>query len=322
MLPKPPPREASLGFLYVPPFRIQGVSVAGEATCVQIPEMDVCFDMGLCPRASLPARWVAISHGHMDHVGGLAYWCSQRVFQGMGPGHIICDARIEHDVRAMMAGYVGLERQTTPYNLTALSGEGQIEIKNNIILRAFECEHSAPSMGYVLIEHRTKLKPEFLDYPQEKLRELKDRGVEITRTLEIPLIAYIGDTGPGPHLIREDVRKAQVIVSECTFFEPDHKERARGGMHMHVDDIGEWLRVCECQAMILTHVSRRTHTTFARDRIAAVCGTALARKVFLLMDYKANKERYERQLDEAERLERQRRRSGPRDPAPEARAEG
>ena len=70
MLPKMPPRSGQVGFLFVPPFRVQGISVAGEQTVIQIPELDVCFDMGECPRSALPAKFVAISHGHMDHIGG------------------------------------------------------------------------------------------------------------------------------------------------------------------------------------------------------------------------------------------------------------
>ncbi len=40
MLPKTPPRTGQVGFLYAPPYRIQGISVAGEQTVVQIPELD------------------------------------------------------------------------------------------------------------------------------------------------------------------------------------------------------------------------------------------------------------------------------------------
>src|SRR5262249_53772983 len=153
------------GFLYLPPFRVQGTSVAGEATSVMIPEMDICFDMGVCPRAMLPSKFVAITHGHMDHVGGLAYYCSQRYFQGMGPGNIICDARIAPAIERMMQGYVELERQTTPFNLIPLEAGGEHEIKNNIRLRAFEVEHTVPSMGYAIIERRSKLKEEFTGFP-------------------------------------------------------------------------------------------------------------------------------------------------------------
>lgn len=302
MIPKPPPREGQLGFLYIPPYRVQGLSVAGEITTVQIPELDVCFDMGACPRAALASRNVAVSHGHMDHIGGLAYYCSQRRFQGMGNGRIICDARIAPAVQRMMAGFIDLEQQKTPYDLVPLSPDQQFEIKNNIFIRGFPTEHTAPSFGYSVIEKRSKLKPEFVDLPQEKLRELKERGVEITRLLEIPLVAYLGDTQPGPHLIREDVRKAQVVISECTFFEPDHKDRAKIGMHLHVDDVAEWLGVLETQALVLIHVSRRTDLGYARKRLAEIAGPR-AEQVLFLMEHRAARTRYERQAADAEARE-------------------
>jgi ribonuclease Z len=299
MIPKPPPREGSLGFLYLPPYRVQGASVAGEATAVSVPELDICFDMGVCPRAMLACKYVAITHGHMDHIGGLAYYCSQRYFQGMGPGNVVCDKRIAPAIQKMMEGYIELERQTTPYNLIALEPGEEHEIKNNIRLRAFQTEHTVPSMGYAVVERRSKLKEEYLGLPQEKLKELKDRGEEITRMLEIPLIAYLGDTAPGPQLVREDVRKAQIVISECTFTEPDHKDRAKVGMHLHADDVAEWLRVLECQHLVLIHVSRRTNLGEARRRLSQLVGRERAQRVEWLMDYKHNKERYERQEIEA-----------------------
>ncbi|GJM19700.1 MAG: hypothetical protein DHS20C14_19130 [Phycisphaeraceae bacterium] len=304
MIPKPPPREGALGFLYLPPFRVQGVSVAGEATSIQVPELDVCFDMGACPRAALASKFCCLSHGHMDHIGGLAYWCSQRNFQGMGPGKIVCDARIADDVKGMMEGFVQLERQRTPYELVTIEPEQEIEIKNNISLTCFATEHTCPSIGYVISEKRTKLKDEYAGMPQEKLRELKERGEEIVNKFEIPLVAYMGDTLPGPHLVRDDVRKAKVIITECTFFEPEHQQRARIGMHLHVNDLAEWLRVAECEAMVVTHVSRRTNVAYARKRLDEVCGDD-AKRAHLLMDHRTNRAIYEQQAIEAEQRERE-----------------
>ncbi|MEM9065014.1 MAG: MBL fold metallo-hydrolase [Planctomycetota bacterium] len=303
MIPKPPPREGSLGFLYLPPYRVQGVSVAGEQTCIMLPELDVCFDMGACPRAALASKFVALSHGHMDHIGGLAYWFSQRRFQGMGTGKIVLDARIKPAFEKMMAGFEELERQKTPYEVEALEPEGEIEIKNSIWLKGFHTEHTAPSMGYAIYEKRSKLREEFQGLPQEKLRELKSRGEEITKILHIPLIAYLGDTLPGPHLLRDDVRNAQIIITECTFFEPEHKSRAKIGMHMHVEDIAEWLRVCEFGHCVVTHVSRRTNLAYARERLDELLPKNVAERVLLLMDFRNNRARYEAQAEEAERLQ-------------------
>ncbi len=300
MLPKPPPREGQLGFLYIPPLRVFGESIAGESTCLQIPELDLGFDIGSCPRAMLTSKHLAITHGHMDHIGGLAYYCSQRKFQGMGTAKIVCDERIARSIQRMMDGYADLEGQRTPYELIPLKPEQKLEIKNNYFLKGFQTEHTSPSFGYSVTERRTKLKQEYVDLPQDKLKELKDRGIEITRELEIPILAFTGDTSPGAHLIRDDVRKAHVVIAECTFFEPDHKSRAKVGMHMHVDDVGEWLRVLECQALILVHVSRRTDLQYARKRLAEIAGPKLAQRVFFLEDHRTNRARYEEQLREAE----------------------
>ena len=296
MIPKPPPREATLGFLYLPPFRVFGTSVAGESTCVAIPELDICFDLGTCPRAMLAMKHVAISHGHMDHIGGLAYYCSQRWFQGMGEGTIICDARIAPHIERMLAGYVELENQKTPYKLIAMKPGDEFMIKNNIFIRPVPVEHTVPTFGYAVVEKRSKLKDEYAGMPQEKLKELRDRGEEITRILEVPLVSYLGDCAPGPWLVREEVRKSQIAICECTFTEPDHAERAKVGMHMHAEAIAEWLRVLESQALVLTHLSRRTNLLFARQRLTQLAGPQLMKKVEFLMDYKNNKERYEKQL--------------------------
>ncbi|MFG0257937.1 MAG: MBL fold metallo-hydrolase [Phycisphaerales bacterium JB043] len=299
MLPKPPPREGQLGFLFIPPYRVQGTSIAGEATAIQIPELDLGFDMGACPRALLSSKHVAISHGHMDHIGGLAYFCSQRHFQGMGVGTIVCDKRIESAMQRMLMGYVELEQQRTPFNIIALEPEQEIEIKNTMYLRAFEVEHAGPAFGYSVIERRSKLKEEFVGFPQEKLRELKERGTEITRILEVPLVAYLGDTLPGPWLLREDVLNAKVVISECTFVEQEHRERARIGRHMHLDDIVEWLPLLRADALILTHLSRRSNIATARKLLQKIDRAPDATAIHFLMDHRTNRASYEHQLEEA-----------------------
>ncbi|MFM9144067.1 MAG: MBL fold metallo-hydrolase [Phycisphaerales bacterium] len=294
MVPRPPPPEARLGFVYSAPYRIQGISVAGEQAVVHVPELDVCFDVGLCPRAILPTPTIALSHTHMDHVGGLPYWFSQRFFQKMpGTARCLVHPKMAEPLRRMMAAWVDLERQRTPHEIVAIEPDTEFQLRPNIVVRAIEVSHTTPALGFVAIERRRKLRDEFHGLPQDRLRELRAQGIEITRTVEIPLVAYTGDTEPGDFLLREEFRRAQVVITECTFFEDEHRDRAKIGKHLHVEDLRPLLEAWEARDVVIVHVSRRTLLPFARTRLEEVAGKARAESIHLLMDHKANKARLE-----------------------------
>lgn len=295
MLPKMPSSGGAPGFLFVPPFRIQGYSIAGEQTVIQIPELDVCFDMGTCPRFALSSPFVAVSHGHMDHVGGLPYYLSQRVFQKMGVGTIVCHPELAAPISAMMESWQALERQKTPFHVVPLAPDAELRIKPDVVLRAIEVAHTGPSLGYGLLEYRSKLRPEFREHPQERLRDLKKQGVEITQTLEIPMIAFTGDTQLAPALFRDEFAKARIVISECTFFDDEHRERAVLGKHLHIDDVAQLLEIWEAETVILTHLSRRTNMIEVHEVLRRRLKPADVERVHLLMDYRANRARYERQ---------------------------
>ncbi len=300
MLPKPPPRRPQLGFLYVPPYRIEGLSIAGEESSVAVPELGVCFDIGQAPKAILPCGYAALTHGHMDHAAGIAYYFSQRHFQGMGTGNVICPPALEQPLHNVMKAWVDVEAQQTPYILTPLGHDEEIEIKNNFYLRAFDTQHTVPSSGYVVVERRSKLKPEYQGLPQEKLVELKKQGTNITTMLQVPLVCYTGDTRMGDHLLREDVLGAQILITECTFVDPDHKKKAAVGQHMHITDVVELVKQSKADAVILTHLSRRSHIGQVRRWLEEAIPEEDKHRVHILMDGRTNRDRYEQQLAEEE----------------------
>ena len=297
MIPRMPPQEARLGFVYSAPYRIQGVSVAGEQAVVHVPELDLVFDIGLCPRPALAAPTVALTHTHMDHVAGLPYWFSQRFFQKMpGMARCIVHEKMAEPLRRMMASWVDLERQKTPHEIVGIEPGQDVELRQNLFLRAIEVSHTIPALAFVVMERRSKLREEFHGLSQERLRELRAQGAEITKTLEIPLVAYTGDTEPGDFLLRDEFLRAQVVVSECTFFEEEHRDRAKIGKHIHVEDLRPLLEAWTAKDVVISHVSRRTLMPFARERIEALVGPERSQRVHLLMDHRTNKARHESQL--------------------------
>jgi hypothetical protein len=86
-----------------------------------------------------------------------------------------------------------------------------------------------------------------------------------------------------------------VVITECTFFEDEHRDRAKIGKHIHVDDLRPLLEAWTCRDVVVAHVSRRTLMQFARERIEAIAGPERARSVHLLMDHRTNKARHESQ---------------------------
>jgi ribonuclease Z len=294
-----PPREGQLGFLYLPPYRIQGMSVAGEQTVIQIPELDLVFDMGYCTRGSLSSGTVALTHAHMDHVGAVPYWFSQRQFQKLGTGRVVCHPSIAGPLDRMMKTWVDLEQQVTPYEIVPLAPGEDLPLKANLVLRAFEAHHTSPALAFAIIERRSKLKPEFTDYPQDRIRELKNKGVDITMIIEIPLIAFTGDTSYCPTLESPEFVNARVVLTECTFFAPEHQDRARVGRHLHVSDLAKLLSIWTANNIVVTHISRRASLAFARHQIDLIENGRFSDRVHLLMDHRTNRRRYDKQVEEA-----------------------
>ncbi len=296
MLPSEPARRPQLGFLYLHPYRVQGISIAGEESAIHIPELDVCFDMGVCEKPMLTANFVALSHSHMDHTAAIAYYFSQRNFQGMGTGTLLCHATLEKPLHNLMQAWVDIECQRTPYNIIPMTDGQEQQVKNNISLRAFETRHTVPSLGYVAMEKRSKLREEFVGLSQERLVELKNGGTEITQRLEIPLVAYTGDTAWGPHFEKAEVMNAKILITECTFMEPGDHKRAAIGKHLHLQHIVDLLEASTAEAIVLTHLSRRTHIVAARELIDRMVPPRHRDRLFILMDSRTNRQRYENQV--------------------------
>lgn len=286
--PRQVPLLPAMAVVEAPRFHIVGYSVAGEESAVQIPELNVVFDIGKCPRPALVSDFCLLTHGHIDHSAGIAYYLSQRIFQGMTAGTIVCPAKIADGVSGIVHAWAALEGKVAPHRIIPMEVGDEFELRKGLLVRAFATCHTVPSLGYTLVDRREKLRPDLLEQrlPGHILREMKDRGEQITYTVDVPLVAYTGDTALGETLLQPGVRDAQILITECTFFDSSHKRRAAVGRHLHLDDLMEVLPQLSNNLVLITHVSRRT----GLRRAAGLLKRAMAQikvqpRVEFLMDH-------------------------------------
>lgn len=269
--------------------RLLGFSLAGEESVVAAPELNVCFDVGRAPREIISVDHVLLTHGHMDHAAGLAYYFSQRNFIGTAPGTALVPAALDRPIRELMRVWGDIEGHVSPANIVPMNPGEQFEIRRGLVARTFALSHGVPALGFTIIDVRLKLKPELADKTGPELVELKKQGVEIQYTLEVPLVTYCGDTAEGPFLELDMVRKARVLILECTFFDPDHIRRAKAGKHMHARDLARILPRLDNEFVLLTHVTRRTALRHARQTLTNLVYPELMTNVHFLMEGKRPK---------------------------------
>ena len=272
-------------------YHVIGYSVAGEESVVQIPELKRSgFRASVRPARyfSLTSDIVCITHSHMDHLAGLAYYLSQRYFQGMQPGTVFVPREIERQVDAMLRAWRDVERQGTPYKLIPISAGQMYEVRRDFGIRAYQTHHGGPSLGYGLISIREKLKPELIGVPGPELVEMKKRGEEIQYRVEVPLVVYLGDTTAGAVFDQPDVQNAEILITECTFYDDEHKAKAKAGRHMHVDHFAEIVPTLKNKHIVLMHVSRRTAIRRAKHVLRKKIGDEAMKNITFLMDFEGS----------------------------------
>ena len=269
---------------------VVGYSVAGEETVVQIPELNVCFDIGRSPFFALTSDYVCITHSHMDHLAGLGYYLSQRSFQGMKPGTVLLPRELEKPVDGLLRCWRDVERQGTPFKLIPMMAGQMHEVRRDFGIRCFGTHHGGASLGYSLVSIRAKNStPSSSARPAPELVKMRKAGTEIQYRVEVPLVAFLGDTTLGNVFDQPDVQNAQILITETTFFDADHKSKAKAGRHLHLDHLVEVLPKLKNEHIVIAHVSRRTGIRRAKYLLRKRIGNEQMQRIHFLMDFEDSK---------------------------------
>jgi ribonuclease Z len=344
-------------------YKIEGVSVGGQETCIVLPQLKLAFDSGRCPQRCVYADTMCLSHTHMDHVGGAGFYIATRSLISLPPPTIVLpasrttafaafvDAMKALDGSDMPHVAVGLEpANAQPAELNELDGEHGVEpgtvstgyrsrttttptttpradttsedavtngaptehrVSKRLVVRAFTTTHPTPSQGYVLYGTKEKLKTDYIGLPPAEIKALKASGVAITDTVEVPEVAFTGDTtidwvdratgsgsanpsgeengavdGASVDAVAADALRARLLICECTFVDDRcSAEDARRYGHTHIDDLvarADAFR--ETGAILLIHFSARYKAEEVREALAARLPEALKAKVTPMLE--------------------------------------
>lgn len=248
---------------------IQGRSVSGYATAIALPEYGLCFDIGVATHAAIQAEHVAITHGHLDHFGEAARHAYIRGMTGMAPTQFMVPGHLAPYVHQIMKFWSDVQgARKAPYGVTVVEPDAQVSLGKGRFLRSFTTDHRVDSQGYILVEERKRLKPEYQGVEGRELGRLRREGTEIEDRFEIPLVGFTGDTRA--RLFHRYKPEAQVFIVEATFLDDGEVTEAEAQKkgHVHLAELARRPDFFEkVGTLMLCHFSKR-HTN--RDVEAAI----------------------------------------------------
>lgn len=270
--------------------QLRGVSRAGIATWLEVPELDVLFDLGALDYDALRRSSVLITHAHGDHIASLPRHAALRSMLGMKPVRYCVPESAVSDVHAWMEALARLEEipgeAFTRPTLVGVKAGDVVALKPTLRARIVSAHHRVPSVGYILEQKRRVLREEFRGVPGAELAALRKDGVAIEDVRWDPMLTFLGDH-TAQTLSEIAVWTAKVVVLEVTYLFPDERDKAAKWGHTHLDELVEALLPMADSPpfahLVLKHFSVKYSAREIRARVDSVMPAALRARVHLLL---------------------------------------
>ncbi len=237
---------------------IEGYSRADVQSYWRVPELKIGFDLGAQPWDFMGTPTWLVTHTHLDHLAALPVYVARRRMMKMEPPLVYVPAPAVEDVRKLLLIWQRLDRGRQICDLRGAEPDQDIELSREHVVTPFATTHTIPSVGYVVYDRRFKLKEEYLGLPGDKIRDLRQSGVAVTREVRTPLLAYTGDTSPAGLDACPAAFQAKILIAEMSFVRPNHRrEKIHKFGHMHLDDFLERADRFENELIVCGHFSTR-----------------------------------------------------------------
>jgi ribonuclease Z len=275
--------ENDLCRLQTPHLLIEGRSRAGHETYFRVRELGVALDIGRCPDLVVPMEHVFITHAHLDHSAGVAFYAAQRKLQQLGVGTIYVPSESKDGFEELLAVQRKLTGSELRLNVVGLGAGEEVRFGRHQLVRAHAATHRVAARAYELFDVRHHLREEFFGKSKEELWHLRQDGVQVDEPYARSLLFYTGDTDRGILENCDALFKSEVLMIECSFVMDGHQDRAAQYRHIHIDDIADFADRFENELIVLTHFSRRYSRDEIRDRVRRRLPVSLRDRVRLAL---------------------------------------
>lgn len=261
---------------------IEGYSRAAVQSYWRVAELKLGFDLGGQPWDFLNTPTWFLSHLHLDHMAALPVYVARRRMMKMEPPTVYLPAYGVEDVRRILLLFQRLDRGKQVVDLVGVEAGQEVELSRDHVVTAVEMRHTVPALGYVVWDRRRKLKEEYHGLAGDQIRDLKLSGVDVTREVRTPLVAYTGDTSPAGLDENPVLYEAKVLITEMSFVRAAHRrDKIHKFGHMHLDDFVERADRFKNEAILCGHLSTRYHPQEVRRVVEAKLPASLRDKVHL-----------------------------------------
>ncbi|MFT7665633.1 MAG: ribonuclease Z [Planctomycetota bacterium] len=247
------------GELILAGHRVRALSIGGQETCIDLPDLKVAFDVGRSPQWLTHRKTILFTHSHVDHMSGIISHCAMRGLLNVAPPTYVVPRESVAGLELAFKAWRLLDGSDLAHDLVPIGPGDEYPLSPRLFARAFRSHHSAPCQGYVLVSVNKKLKPEYRELSSEAIRDLRlDEGVEVSEEVQQAEVVFVGDTRIEVVEQEPVVRTARLLILEVTFLDDRVSiEQAREMGHIHLDEVIERTDLFENEAILFTHFSAR-----------------------------------------------------------------
>lgn len=253
--------------LQTPHFLIEGRSRAGHETYFRVRDLGIGLDIGRGPDALLSMQHIFVTHLHIDHAAGIAFYAGQRRLQSLPVGTIYVPEEAAEDVRALLSLHEKLTGAPFDAAVRGVAVGEEVRIGRGLLVRAHAAPHRIAARAWEFIEERHHLRPQLAGLDPAEIVGRRRAGEQVDEDYRRPILFYTGDTDRGLLERSDAVFAAEVLMIECSFVADGHRDRAARYRHIHIDDIADFADRFQNEIIVLTHFSRRYSNDEIRETV-------------------------------------------------------